>query len=139
MYFIVFISYVFHCFYDFLFFVIWSWLISRYKKLYKWPKLYICIIQCHIQSMRFPLITYGMALYTRLYTDKTIKSRKSMNMRASVASELNIFDIFTIWNCYFLHNCCWYFRYFLSETFIFSSQILSAYIIHNQCTFLNHL
>ena len=38
MYFIVFISYVFHCFYDFLFLVIWSWLISRYKKLCKWPK-----------------------------------------------------------------------------------------------------
>ena len=36
MYFIVFISYV-HCFYDFLL-VIWSWLISRYKKLCKWPK-----------------------------------------------------------------------------------------------------
>ena len=38
MYFIVFISYVFHCFYDFLFLVISSWLISRYKKLCKWPK-----------------------------------------------------------------------------------------------------
>ena len=31
-------------------------------------------IQCHIQSMRFPLITYGMALYTH-YTDKTLKLR----------------------------------------------------------------
>ena len=28
MYSIVFISYVFHCFYDFLFFAIWSWLIE---------------------------------------------------------------------------------------------------------------
>ena len=36
---------------------------------------YICI-QCHIQSMQFPLITYRMALYTRHYTDKTLKLRE---------------------------------------------------------------
>ena len=68
MYFIVFISYVFLCFYDFLFFVIWSWLISRYTKLCKSPKrqnkhcflksilrksvISMCFVHKHICKMR---------------------------------------------------------------------------------------
>ena len=44
---------------------------------------YICI---HIQSMQFPFITYGMALY--IYTTlKTLTLRKYVYMRASEASD----------------------------------------------------
>ena len=52
---------------------------------------YICILQ----SMQFPVITYGMALY-RQYVDKTLKLRKSMYMRASGASELRKFSHYYI-------------------------------------------
>ena len=50
--------------------------IERAPQKHIFPGLKIHLhIQCHIQSMRFPLITYGMALYTH-YTDKTLKLRK---------------------------------------------------------------
>ena len=56
---------------------------------------YICI---HIQSMQFPFITYGMALYMYIndsiimYTDKTLILRECMYMRAS---ELRKFSHFS--------------------------------------------
>ena len=43
-------------------------------------------IYLHVQSMQFPLITYGMALY-RQYNDKIL----TLSMRASGVSELTIF------------------------------------------------
>ena len=51
-----------------------------------------------------------------------------MNMRASGASELRNFSYFHILILQFPSIFCWYFRYFVSETFIFRSQIPSAYI-----------
>ena len=43
-------------------------------------------IDLHVQSMQFPFITYGMALY-RQYNDKIL----TLSMRASGVSELTIF------------------------------------------------
>ena len=47
---------------------------ERLRNIYFQDSKYICI-QCHIQSMRFPLITYGMALYvyTTYWQDTKIK------------------------------------------------------------------
>ena len=57
--------------------------------------------------------------YKRYYTDKTLKLRekKSMNMRASGASELRKFSHFHMLKLLFPSIFCWYFRYFVSETF----------------------
>ena len=46
--------------------------------------------------MHSPFITYGMMLYKRQYTDKTLALRKFMYMRASGASELRHFLHFHI-------------------------------------------
>ena len=45
--------------------------------------------------MQFPLITYGMALYKRHYTDKTLTLRKKSirNMRASELRKFSHFHI----------------------------------------------
>ena len=62
------------------------------------------------------IFLYGMALYLykRYYTDKTLKLRKkSMNMRAS---ELRKCSHFHMLKLLFPSICCWYFRYFVSET-----------------------
>ena len=45
---------------------------------------YICI---HIQSMQFPLITYGIWRYKRHYTDKALTLRKKIYDYASERSE----------------------------------------------------
>ena len=66
-----------------------------------------------ISSMQFPVLTYGMALYKRQYTDKTLTMIKSMYMRASGASELRKFSHFYILKLLFLSIFCWYFRYFV--------------------------
>ena len=55
-------------------------------------------------------------------------------MRASGASELRNFSHFHILNLLFPSIFCWYFRYFVSETFNFRCQH-SPYI-YNQCSFL---
>ena len=49
-------------------------------------------------------------------TDKTLTLRKSMNMRAS---ELKFFLHLLILKVLFPSIFCWYFRYFVSETYIF--------------------
>ena len=49
-------------------------------------------------------------------------------MNMDYASELRKFSHFHILKLPFLSIFCWYFRYFVSETFIFRSQITSAYI-----------
>ena len=71
-------------------------------------KIYICIH--NIQSMQFPFITYGMALYIILqYTDKTLTLRESI-----YASELNFFSShFHILKRLFLSIFCWYVGYFV--------------------------
>ena len=61
---------------------------ERLSNIYFQDSKYICI---HIQSIQFPLITYGIWRYKRNYTDKTLTLRKSINMRAS----LEKFHIFT--------------------------------------------
>ena len=66
-----------------------------------------------ISSMQFPVLTYGMALYKRQYTDKILTMIKSMYMRASGASELRKFSHFYILKLLFLSIFCWYFRYFV--------------------------
>ena len=70
-------------------------------------------VQCiHIQSMQFPLITYGMA-HKRQYVDKTLTLRKSIfYMRVSGASELRKCVHFHILKLLF-SIFCWYFRYFV--------------------------
>ena len=55
---------------------------------------------------------YGV-VYKRQYTDKTLKLRKSMYMRASGASELRKYSHFYILKLLFLSILCWYFRYFV--------------------------
>ena len=66
--------------------------------------------------MQFPVIHYGMAIYKRQYTDKTLTLKHSMYMRASGASgasELRKFSNFYILKLLFLSIFCWYFRYFV--------------------------
>ena len=77
----------------------------------------ICI---HTQSMQFPFITYGMMLYKRQYTDKALTLRKCMYVRASRASDLRTFSNFHILKLLFPSIFCWYLRYFVSDTYLFS-------------------
>ena len=75
--------------------------------------------------------------YKRQYTDKALTLRrciyvhtqnindiinkeKSMNMRARGASELRKCSHFHILKLLFPSIFCWYFRYFVSETYLFS-------------------
>ena len=67
-------------------------------------------------SMQFPVITNGMALYKRQYNDQTLSLRKFMNMRAS---ELGNFLHFHILKLLFPSIVCWYFWYFISETYLY--------------------
>ena len=60
--------------------------------------------------------TNGMALYTRHYTDKTLKLREIYEY----ASELRKFSHFHILKLLFPSIFCCYFRYFVSETHSFS-------------------
>ena len=91
---------------------------------------YIFRTQCtSAQLMQFPLITYGRLWRYKRHNYKTLTLRKKyMNMRASGASELNKISHFHSLKLLFPSIFCWYFRYFVSETFIFRSQITSAYI-----------
>ena len=78
-------------------------------------------IGLYTQSMQFPLFTYGMMLYQQQYTDKTLRLRKCMyTMRAS---DLRNFLHFYILKLLFPSIFCWYFRYFVSETYLFSGVI----------------
>ena len=69
-------------------------------------------ISIHIQSIQFPFITYGMALwYKRQYVYKTVTFRKIyVYMRAS---ELRKNLHFHIEKLLFLSIFCWYFRNFV--------------------------
>ena len=60
-------------------------------------------------------------------TDKTITLRQSMNMRASA---LRKFLYLLILNLLFPSIFCWYFRYFVSETYIFSGLQLHLHTIN---------
>ena len=71
-------------------------------------------IQSHIQPMQW----YG--IINDSMTDKTLTLRKSINMRASGVSELRKFLHLLILKLLFPSIFCWYFRYFVSETYIFS-------------------
>ena len=57
------------------------------------------------------VITYGMALNKRQYTDKTLILRKYV--RANGVSELRKCSHFYILKLPFLSIFCWYFRYFV--------------------------
>ena len=72
----------------------------------------------HVQSMQFPVITYGKALYKRQYTGKTLTLRKSMYMRANGASELRKFSHFYILKLLFLSIFRRYFRYFVGTNYM---------------------
>ena len=61
-------------------------------------------IHLHIQSMQFPVITYGMAL-CRQYNDKILTLRKIYEY----ASELRKFSHFYILKLLFPFIFCWYF------------------------------
>ena len=92
------------------------------RNIYFQNSKYICI---HIQSMQFPLITYGMALQTTLYWQNTnikkelwICERASLeNFTFSHSKTAISFNILLV-----LQILC------LRNTFIFRSQIKSAYI-----------
>ena len=71
--------------------------------------------------MQFPFVWR----HKRQYTDKTLKWRKSMYMRASGASELRQFSHFYILKLLFLSIFCWYFRYFVGTKLM---TCLSAYM-----------
>ena len=87
MYFIVFISYVFLCFYDFLFFVIWSWLISRYTKLCKWPKRQNNIVLEHFKKISnfyvFCTQTYAKCGFWAIF-EPTCEYKKSRDLATMV-------------------------------------------------------
>ena len=69
-------------------------------------------------------------VYKRQYTDETLTLRKSMNMRAS---ELGKFLHFHILKLLFSSIFCWYFWYFISETYIFSGlKLQSAWYLYHQ-------
>ena len=71
---------------------------------------------------------YSMALYTRHYTDKTLKLREIYECASERSERALKFWHFHNLKLLFPSSFCWYFRYFLSDTFIFRSQITSAYI-----------
>ena len=60
------------------------------------------------------------AMYKRQHTHKSLTVRKCMHVRASGASELRQFSHFHILKLLFSSIFCWYFRYFVSETYLFS-------------------
>ena len=75
----------------------------------------------YTQSMQFPFYhLWYDAIYKRQYTDKTLTLRKCMYLRASGASELRKFPHFHIFKLLFPSIFCWYCRYFVSETYLFS-------------------
>ena len=53
---------------------------ERLRNIHFQDSKYICL---HIQSMQFPLITYGRLWRYKHYTDKTLTLRKIFDMRAS--------------------------------------------------------
>ena len=95
------------------------------KHIFKVSK-YICI---HIQLIQFPFITYMVWPINDsiLTNDKTF-----MNMRVSGASELRKYLYFYFLKLLFPSIFHWYFRYFVSETYLFSGfKMTSAYIIQS--------
>ena len=108
---------------------------QKHIGLYFHVSKYICI-HMDIQSMQFPFITY-VCRYKRQYTDKTLTFRKIYEY-ASERSERALFfsRIFTFSHFTFLQYFVGYFRYFVSETYIFRSQITSAYIQSMQFPFI---
>ena len=83
--------------------------------------------------MQFPVyyLWYGVIIQTTVYR-QNITLRKYMNMRASArASELEICLHFPILKLLFPAKFCWYFWYFISETYIFSGLTVSNYNLHD--------
>ena len=101
----------------------------RNKFIFRCQITSVCIH--NTQSMHFPYITYGMMLYINdSIPTKHLHWEKCMHMRASGASELRKFSNFNILKLLLPSIFCWYFRYFVSETYInFRCHITSAYII----------
>ena len=73
----------------------------------------------HNQCVSLYYLWYD-AIYKRQYTDKALTLGKCMYVRASEASELRKFSHFHILKLLLPSIFCWYFRYFVSETYIFS-------------------
>ena len=63
-----------------------------------------------ISSMQFPVLTYGMALYTN---DSIPTKHWQWSNLCIYASELRKFSHFYILKLLFLSIFCWYFRYFV--------------------------
>ena len=78
-------------------------------------------IDLHVQSMQFPFITYGMALY-RQYNDKIL----TLSMRASGVSELTIFLHFHILKLLSFYILLVLVTLCLRNIYIFRSQITPA-------------
>ena len=87
--------------------------------------------------MRFPLITiwYG-ATYTTLYWQDTKIKRNLWICERAERAELKFFLTFSQSKTYFLHQFVGTSDNFCQKHLFFRSRITSAYIIHNQCTFL---
>ena len=72
-------------------------LYARANEASKRPKnIYFQVLKntsAYIQSMQFPFITYGMALYTTVYNDKTLLIEK--NLWICERASLEFFCIFT--------------------------------------------
>ena len=100
-------------------------------------------LKIHLHTMSYTInavssfnyLWYG-AIYTTLYWQDTKSKRNVWICERAERASLNFVWHFHNLKLLFPSSFCWYFRYFLSETFIFRSQITPAYIIHNQCTFL---
>ena len=83
----------------------------------------------HIPSMQFPVLTYGMALYT-VYRQNTNIEKIYEYASERRASELGKCLHFHILKLLFPSIFCWYFWYFISETYIFSGlKLQSAWYI----------
>ena len=82
--------------------------------------------------MQFFYYLWYDAIYKRQYTNKTLTLRKSMCMRASVATELREISDFHILKLLFLSIFCWY----TSDTLSVQKTSLSAYIYQqiSKCT-----
>ena len=93
---------------------------------------YICIhLHTYIHSIAVPFYYFRYGAIKWQYTDKTLTLRKSMKMRAS---ELRKFSHLLLLPSIF----CWYFRYFVSETYVHVSNYICIDIQSMQFPFITY-
>ena len=78
--------------------------------------------------MQFPVyyLWYGV-----IYKNDSIPTKNDIEKIYEYASELDFFLHFPILKLLFPSKFCWYFWYFISETYIFSGLTVSNYNLHD--------